>query len=258
MKRPSLPQGVEIEVLRRSGRRCALCFGVDNDFSEKQGQIAHLDKNPSNHAVGNLAYLCLNHHDRFDGKTSQSKGYRSAEIRVYREELYERVSSRKDGNDLFDKEVARFEERYEAVKRVEARFSSFGPSKEVLQKQILTRCSAVFEFLRTAHGSPDSADHILLMETLEIPPGVEGLVAEGDLPTTWLEETEELVSIWMAGIASYEQCTDIVFEFEDRYDLDLHWILFGISSSNLPRLAYEMLKYFVYVFGMRNQSGPEN
>jgi hypothetical protein len=55
----------------------------------KRGQIAHLDGNPGNFGLDNLAYLCLNHHDEYDGKTSQSKSLQIEEVKIYRKELYD-------------------------------------------------------------------------------------------------------------------------------------------------------------------------
>ena len=91
-KRAHTNQGVETAVLRSSARRCALCFGIDNDFSEKLGQIAHVNKDSSDSSFGNLAWLCLYHHNRYDGKTSQSKGITLAEMLSYRTDLYQYVS----------------------------------------------------------------------------------------------------------------------------------------------------------------------
>lgn len=50
-----------------------------------------MDHNPENNDLDNLAWLCLQHHDRYDGKTSQSKGLRASEVKQYRKELYARV-----------------------------------------------------------------------------------------------------------------------------------------------------------------------
>jgi hypothetical protein len=79
-----------------SGRRCCLCFGLSGDFSQKRGQIAHLDKNPSNANPDNLVFLCLDHHDQYDSRTSQSKGITIHEIRYYRVLLYDAVRELRD------------------------------------------------------------------------------------------------------------------------------------------------------------------
>jgi hypothetical protein len=90
-KRKSVPNVDQTALFGQSRRRCCVCFGINNDFAEKHGQIAHLDGDPSNSAQDNLAWLCLEHHDRFDSKTSQSKGLTMAEVKMYRSDLYEAI-----------------------------------------------------------------------------------------------------------------------------------------------------------------------
>lgn len=83
---------IQAHVLTHSRRRCCICFGLNRDLDVKQGQIAHLDKNRDNHAVDNLAFLCLPHHDQYDSVTSQSKSFRPGEVKVYRDKLYDYFS----------------------------------------------------------------------------------------------------------------------------------------------------------------------
>lgn len=87
MSRQKIPQQTETKVLLNSRRRCCICYGLDRDTRIKQGQIAHLDKNPNNNQIENLAFVCLPHHDTFDSRTSQSKGLTSAEVKEFRNEL---------------------------------------------------------------------------------------------------------------------------------------------------------------------------
>ena len=68
-----------------------MCFGLNRDTSIKQGQIAHLDQNPANKAEDNLAFLCFEHHDRYDSSSSQSKNFTLTEVKHFRSELYEMV-----------------------------------------------------------------------------------------------------------------------------------------------------------------------
>jgi hypothetical protein len=103
---------IESRVLTRSARRCCLCFSLKRDFSEKEGQIAHLDQNPANRAEDNLAFLCLRHHSLYDSRTSQHKNYTIMEVKSARDALYERVQSLlkdeqddEDENDDEDKEA---------------------------------------------------------------------------------------------------------------------------------------------------------
>jgi hypothetical protein len=99
VRRPNDP-AIEARVLTRSARRCCLCFQLKRDFTEKEGQIAHLDQNPANGAEENLAFLCLSHHSLFDSRTSQHKNYTNLEVKAARERLYRRVQEllENDGN----------------------------------------------------------------------------------------------------------------------------------------------------------------
>lgn len=89
--RKKVPNNIQDEVITLSGRRCCLCFGIEADFSRKRGQIAHLDRDSDNNVIDNLAYLCLDHHDEYDTRTSQSKGLTEGEVKQYRDRLYEAV-----------------------------------------------------------------------------------------------------------------------------------------------------------------------
>lgn len=86
---------VESEVLVESRRRCALCFGLEQDSRRKSGQIAHVDRDSSNGAKENLAYLCLEHHNEYDSRQSQAKSFTPAELTRYRGELLAAVEAGK-------------------------------------------------------------------------------------------------------------------------------------------------------------------
>lgn len=82
-----------MQVLVASSRRCCLCYFLKQKKNEQKGQIAHLNHNRSNSDFSNLVYLCLNHHDDFDSRTSQSKGYTVKEVEEYRRRLYEELGT---------------------------------------------------------------------------------------------------------------------------------------------------------------------
>jgi hypothetical protein len=84
-------------VLDRSRRRCAFCVHFDHDYGQKEGQLAHIDRDPSNDAEDNLAYLCLSHHDDYDTKRRQTKNLTERELRTARDRLYEYIET---GGDL--------------------------------------------------------------------------------------------------------------------------------------------------------------
>lgn len=91
MDRSRTPIEIETSVLVKSARRCTLCFHLVCDLSEKLGQIAHLDQNPSNTVEDNLAFMCLDHHTLYDSKTSQHKNYTVHEVKQARDRLYEAI-----------------------------------------------------------------------------------------------------------------------------------------------------------------------
>lgn len=88
MPRTKVPKKTIARVMQRSRRRCCICFGLHRDTDIALGQIAHLDHNAENNSIENLAFLCLEHHDEYDSKTSQRKGFTIPEVLIYRDELY--------------------------------------------------------------------------------------------------------------------------------------------------------------------------
>ena len=90
--RKAVPPANETAVLTKSARRCLLCFHLDGILTEKAGQIAHLDQDPSNGSEDNLAWMCMPHHSQYDSKTSQHKNYTLPEVKVLRSKIYEAIA----------------------------------------------------------------------------------------------------------------------------------------------------------------------
>lgn len=88
--RKPISEEVIAAVLVKSARRCLLCFHLSGDLDEQLGQIAHLDKDRSNPAEENLAFMCLAHHTQYDSRTSQHKNYTALEIKAARARLLRR------------------------------------------------------------------------------------------------------------------------------------------------------------------------
>jgi hypothetical protein len=89
VRRPAT-KSVEKEVLTASRRRCCLCVFLTGPDDVKKGQIAHLNRDRSDSRFQNLVFLCLEHHDEYDGRTGQSKGLTLEEVKEYRDRLYSR------------------------------------------------------------------------------------------------------------------------------------------------------------------------
>jgi hypothetical protein len=85
--RKRIPETTIAALLASARRRCCICVALTGDLGEKKGQIAHLDRDPSNSIPDNLAFLCLEHHDEYDSRPSQSKGLTIEEVKRYRAEL---------------------------------------------------------------------------------------------------------------------------------------------------------------------------
>ncbi len=93
MKRKRFPKTIETQVLLGTRRRCALCFGLDGDTTEKEGQVAHIDRNAQNNALDNAAWLCTKHHSRYDSRSRQAKGHTPEELNAYKSMLIEYLAS---------------------------------------------------------------------------------------------------------------------------------------------------------------------
>lgn len=92
MSRKVIPPVIQADVVIKSKRRCPLCVFLDGNESERPGQIAHINGDNSDNRFENLAWLCLEHHDKFDSKTSQTKNYTQLEVKSYNEKLYQKFS----------------------------------------------------------------------------------------------------------------------------------------------------------------------
>lgn len=96
--RNHIPHSTQTDLFTHSMRRCAICFGVQNDFAEKPGQIAHINHDNSQTALDDLVWLCAFHHDKYDSKTSQTKNYTKQEVISYRARLYQAVEEYRKAN----------------------------------------------------------------------------------------------------------------------------------------------------------------
>lgn len=87
-RRDAVPKAMETQVLTASRRRCCVCVYMLGRDEVRRGQVAHLNRKHSDARFLNLVWLCLEHHDEYDTRTSQSKGLTTGEVREYRDRLY--------------------------------------------------------------------------------------------------------------------------------------------------------------------------
>jgi hypothetical protein len=88
--RTTVPEQIAVHVLFMHDHTCCLC-----SEKGKQVQIHHIDEDPSNHDVSNLAVLCLECHDWTQRKGGFGKKHSAAEIRKFRDKWLTRVAQRR-------------------------------------------------------------------------------------------------------------------------------------------------------------------
>ncbi len=77
--RVQIPHEISQLVLVRSRHTCCICRKV-------QGQIHHIDKNPSNNDFDNLAVLCVYCHQNVHSQVPFQRGFKPEHIKQYRNE----------------------------------------------------------------------------------------------------------------------------------------------------------------------------
>jgi hypothetical protein len=255
-------------LLIQSRRRCCLCFGLKANIDEKDGQIAHLDRNPSNNSLDNLAWLCLSHHDQYDSVRGQTKRLTFEEVKSYREQLYSQLAA------LMSKGAEEQDERFEdsesdAALKVIHRYSDADKAvTKTAITEVLNRIEQLHQFGHAYDAAMDSLDDQKLSdeqaelryvevtaeirEKLKMPDGIWGLHSDGPLPSAWKKAAEQLAKKWINGLLSYEECINIFWVLDEEHDTDLHYILFGLPNEDLSALQKCALNAFVYEYGQRN------
>lgn len=267
-RRPTIPTAVQTELLIQSRRRCCLCFGLKADIEEKDGQIAHLDRNPSNNRLDNLAWLCLPHHDQYDSVRRQTKRLTLEEVKSYREQLHSQLSV------LLSKNAEQPDDCLDDVESdpaLEVIYRYSDADKAVTKTaitEIINRIEQIYQFGHAYDAAMDSLDKQNLSdeqaelrygdigkeirEKLKMPNGIWGLHSDGPFPSVWKKASERLAKSWLNGLLSYEQCINIFWVLDEEHDTDLHYILFGLPNESLSALQKRALNSFVYEYGQRN------
>ena len=92
--RTPVPDDVSAEVMFQHDRTCCVCR--DRGLAV---QIHHIDENPTNHAINNLAVLCLEHHEQTQTRGGFAKKLKAADVIRFRDDWVRRVSDRRDKAD---------------------------------------------------------------------------------------------------------------------------------------------------------------
>lgn len=121
--RTPIPDDVAAEVLYQHDRTCCVCTEPG-----KAIQIHHIDEDPSNHNLENLAVLCLQHHEETQVRGGFGRKLRAVDVTKHRDEWTRRVCERRA---LSDKLVV--EKTTTVSAKVERRPFVYSPSATVLK-----------------------------------------------------------------------------------------------------------------------------
>jgi hypothetical protein len=92
--RTPIPDDISAEVMFQHDRTCCVCH--DRGLAV---QIHHIDVDPTNHAVSNLAVLCLEHHEQTQMRGGFAKKLKAADVVRSRNDWICRVRVRRDKTD---------------------------------------------------------------------------------------------------------------------------------------------------------------
>jgi hypothetical protein len=242
-----------------------LCFGLKADLKVKAGQIAHLDHNPSNNNLDNLAWLCLFHHDEYDSIHRQAKGITLEEAKLYRVKLYSKLSVLLP-EDAGDKKAP--SDRIESDRVLEI-LDRYSQAAEVvtteITHEILTRIDLIQQFtlldeevteslakqgVVDKHGDAHYGKLEKLVERkMKFPDAVWMLQTASHLWPSWKEEVEDLAKRWIRGMLTDDEHADLFKDFEEGYELDLYYIFFGLPDHNLSPPQIRALSRFISEHG---------
>jgi hypothetical protein len=89
--RSKVPDHIAAQVEFKADRTCCVCREPRQAL-----QIHHLDDDPSNNSLENLAALCLQHHNDTQLKGGFGRKLNAAQVRLYRDEWYKAIQQRRD------------------------------------------------------------------------------------------------------------------------------------------------------------------
>ena len=244
-----------------------MCFGLNGDIEVKEGQIAHLDHDPSNNNLENLAWLCLLHHDQYDAIRRQTKGIKLLEVKMYQTKLYSQLSILLSQNTVgksksFDKT------RSDEILELLDRYSSANETTITeITTEIMARIDLIHQFTLLDEdmtklfkscginaGCGDAHEvvlEILIEQKLNFPDALWVLKSAGELWPTWKFEVEQWAQEWIRGLMNDEACESMLQTFEEGYELDLLFILYGQPGHYLRPPQARVLWRFTCEHGKR-------
>lgn len=93
-ERSPIPDEIAAEILFLTDRTCCKC-----NIRGKGVQIHHIDENPTNHLIDNLAPLCLDCHNETMIKGGFTRQLNASQVKMYRTDWIFRVRTRREKAD---------------------------------------------------------------------------------------------------------------------------------------------------------------
>ena len=91
--RKALPEEIKVEVIARSNNRCCIC---QIPFV----QLHHIDGDPSNNSLDNIAPLCPNCHSQAHSNNRLTANLTASRVKILRDKWYSYCESRKEGSNI--------------------------------------------------------------------------------------------------------------------------------------------------------------
>jgi hypothetical protein len=221
--------------------------------------MAHLDHDPCNNNLDNLAWLCLTHHDQYDSIHRQAKGITIEEAKSYRAKLYAFIEDARPGRIKSD-----------CVLEMLDRYSM--PDEAVIKEitgEILGRIDLIQQFTRLDKEVYESLSEKgivnnqgdayyfelekLVKEKMNFPHAIWVLQTADHLWPSWNEEVGGLAKRWIRGVLTDDEHADLFQLFEEAYELDLYYIFFGLPAHNLSPPQIRALSRFTSGRGQQDR-----
>jgi len=154
-KRISLKESLKQEIIVKSNNRCCIC---QTPFIV----IHHVDEDPSNNDIDNLAPLCPNCHSQAHSIGKLTNNLTSSRIKLLREKWYEYCEKRKEGANINPNAVLKVKNFVRSVG-----YAKYGWSKTFSAINIQYENLTVDEIINRVFSTTNRDDIITNLETMK-------------------------------------------------------------------------------------------
>jgi hypothetical protein len=233
--RNKIPRNIETRVLVSCRRQCCLCAFLNGDDSVRKGQIAHLNQNPKDFRFENLVWLCFDHHDEYDGTTSQSRGLTIREVKTYRDKLYSKyindISAENHKATDAKSNLEEVESEYAAVRKVRSNHLDYISTPWRYPLWAVANRPELF-----AYKAGNRMDGICLIERIDLPDGrivVAAIAIEGN-PGNSITNSVEVLCLQVCERFGIPADRVVWLEHYDYYDDEWNMVTFSQKPPDGP------------------------